>query len=99
MATTTHDGRRNAIGLSLNQIMSIRSHGGTESPLWTADGNGLIFVSGIVLFLVGHFAFGHSHSASPHWDANRVAQDRLRRVVPARTLRRSLIAAALTRDS
>ena len=38
-------------------------------------GPALIFVAGIAMFLLGHFAFGHSHvaTAAP-WSANRVAQ-------------------------
>jgi hypothetical protein len=34
----------------------------------------LIFVSGLLLFLVGHFAFGHSDQAVGPWDGIRVTR-------------------------
>lgn len=34
----------------------------------------LIFVAGLVMFLVGHFGFGDAHDASARWSNERLAQ-------------------------
>jgi hypothetical protein len=34
----------------------------------------LIFVAGLLMFLVGHFAFGHPHNAQQEWGPQRIAQ-------------------------